>query len=189
MQTQSSSRGPTHTHSTPPSRARSPALVWTSLGLGGVGFKVGCNRSRVQCFTTDRRSRSLLRKRRRGLSLLGQVKAHPFGPTLPFFPIQSPQWRGGGPGSAVGARGSSKSPWAGLGWGRGRMLPGGSLGRSELKSISEEGREGGRLGGVYTHTHTHTHTHSRPDLAQASLRRGAVSSLLLKLLSVPSPPI
>ena len=34
------------------------------------------------------------------------------------------------------------------------MLPGGSLGRSELKSISEEGREGGRLGGVYTHTHT-----------------------------------
>ena len=89
--------------------------------------------------------------------------------------------------SAVGARGWSKPPWAGLGWGRGRMLPGGSLGRSELKSISEEGREGGRLGVVYTHTHTHTH--SLPDLARASLRRRAVSSPLLKLLSAPSPPI
>ena len=63
------------------------------------------------------------------------------------------------------------------------MLLGGSLGRGELKSISEEGREGGRLGDV------HTHTHTLPDLAKASLGRRAVFSLLLELLSVASPPI
>lgn len=74
------------------------AWLWSGhlWGLQGFSFKVGCNRSRVQCFTADRRSGSLLQeKRSRGLSLPGQVKAHPFGPTLPFFPIQSPQCRGG----------------------------------------------------------------------------------------------
>ena len=75
-------------------------------------------------------------------------------------PVQrSRSWvRNGSQRPAQVPLGRAGQGWAGLGWGRGRVLLGGSLGRRELKSISKEGREGGRLGGVRAHTHTHTHT-------------------------------